>query len=72
MARRVSHRPDESEGVGAKGFDAVALAVDWVPHRYERSCLGKQEKYHPVDDGQRLFEGVLESDRRSRPTGDER
>ena len=38
----------------AKRVDAVAAAVDGMPHRHQLSRLGKQEKQRAVDRGQRV------------------
>ena len=46
----------------AKPLEAVALAVDRMPQRHERARFGEQQEQHPVDDGQRLLEAVLDRD----------
>src|SRR5260221_7642958 len=42
----------------AERFEAVAFAIDRMPHRNERSRFGKEQKQHAVDDGEGLFEAV--------------
>ncbi len=42
----------------AQHLEAVALAVDGMPQRHERTRFGEQQKQDAIDDGQRLLEGV--------------
>lgn len=44
-----------------KRFDTVTFAVDRMPEGHQPLRLGEQEGENPIDDGQRLREGVLET-----------
>jgi hypothetical protein len=42
----------------AERFDAVAVAVHRMPQRHQAPRFGKEQKQNPVDDRERLLEGV--------------
>ena len=57
----------------AQRLEAVTLAIHRMPERHELARLREQQKEHPIDDRQRLFEAVADRRQpRGGPAGDER